>query len=81
MIRGSDVVAMLRPNGGWVTRGNEYEDIEFVECEPITKAQFEAGFDQYAAWKAEQDSIKATAKAELLNRLGITAEEAVLLLS
>jgi len=81
MIKGSDVVAMLRPNGGWVTRGNEYEDIEFIECEPITKAQFEAGFEQYDAWKAKQDSIQATAKAELLKRLGITAEEAQLLLA
>ena len=75
MIKGSDVVAMLRPNGGWVTRGNEYEDIEFIECEPITKAQFQAGFSQYDAWKAEQDTAKATAKAAILNRIGLTADE------
>jgi len=80
MIKGSDVVAMLRPNGGWVTRGNEYEDIEFIECEPITKAQFEAGFAQYETWKTEQDAIKAAQKAALLDRLGITSEEAKILL-
>ncbi len=80
MIKGSDVVAMLIPNGGWVTRGNEYEDIEFIECEPITKAQFEAGFAQYETWKTEQDAIKAAQKAALLDRLGITEDEARLLL-
>jgi hypothetical protein len=80
MIKGSDVVAMLIPNGGWVTRGNEYEDIEFIECEPITKAQFEAGFAQYETWKTEQDGIKAAQKAALLDRLGITEAEAKLLL-
>ena len=39
---------------------------------------------QYAITEAAREAeanAKATAKAELLNRLGITAEEAVLLLS
>jgi len=76
-----DVLNMLLPNGGWVLVGDEYEGINFVECEPITKAQFEAGFAQYDAWKAEQDATKAAEKAALLDRLGITAEEAKLLLS
>lgn len=80
MIKGSDVLAMLRPNGGWIMRGNEYEGITFVECEPLTKEQFEAGFTQYDAWKAEQDAAKAATKAALLARLGITETEAQLLL-
>lgn len=78
MIRGSDVVAMLRPNGGWVTRGNEYEDIEFIDCEPITKAQFKAGFDQYDAWKTQQDAAKAQVKAvaqSKLAALGLTMDD------
>jgi hypothetical protein len=81
MIKGNDVLAMLRPNGGWIMRGNEYEGITFLECEPITKAEFEAGFPQYDAWKAEQDTAKAATKAALLARLGMTADEAKLLLS
>ena len=81
MILGADVLKMLIPQGGWVIRGDEYENIEFLECEPITKEQFEAGFVQYDAWKAEQDSAKAAQKAALLDRLGITEDEAKLLLA
>ena len=81
MISGGDVLHMLIPTGGWIITGNDYEAIEFLNCEPITKAQYEAGFAQYDAWKAEQDATKAQAKADLLARLGITADEARLLLS
>ncbi len=75
MAQGSDVLSMLLPNGGWAIRGDKYEDIDFLECEPITKAEFEAGFAQYDIWKAEQDAVKAQAKAALLERLGLTQEE------
>jgi hypothetical protein len=71
---------MLIPNGGYVAYGNDFEGIQFIECEPITKAQFEAGFEQYDAWKADEESVRAADKAALLERLGITAEEANLLL-
>jgi hypothetical protein len=75
-----NVLSMLIPNGGYVARGDLYEGIEFLECEPITKEQFEAGFAQYDAWKAEQDATKAAARQALLDKLGITQEEAQLLL-
>ena len=77
----NQVLGFLIPNGGYVAVGDIYEGIDFVECEPITKAQFEAGFAQYDAWKAEQDVAKATAKAALLTQLGITEDQAKLLLS
>jgi len=76
-----NVLGMLIPNGGYVVYGNDYEGIQFLDCEPITKAQFQAGFAQYDAWKAEQDSAKAAQKAALLDRLGITEDEAKLLLA
>lgn len=81
MATATNVLEMLIPNGGWVINGEEYESIQFLECEPITKAQFEAGFAAYDAWKAEQDAAKADEKAALLERLGITDAEAKLLLS
>ncbi len=80
MIKGVDVLSFLIPTGGWVISGNDYEGIQFLNCEPITKKQFEDGFAQYEVWKTEQDSTKAAAKAALLERLGITQEEANLLL-
>jgi hypothetical protein len=81
MAAGYEVLEMLIPGGGWVIRGNDYEEIDWIKCEPITKAQFEAGFAQYDAWKAEQDAKAAADKAALLAKLGITADEAKLLLS
>jgi hypothetical protein len=81
MAQGWEVLNMLLPDGGWYISGNDYEGIQFKECEPITKAAFEAGFAQYDAWQAEQDAAKAAQKAALLERLGITADEAKLLLS
>ena len=81
MAKSVDVLEMLIPTGGWITRGNNFEDVEFIDCEPITKAEFEAGFAQYDAWKAEQDAAQVAAKAALLAQLGITEEQAKLLLS
>lgn len=76
----SQVLGFLIPNGGYYAVGDDYEGIQFLECEPITKAQFTAGFTQYDAWKAEQDSKAAADKATLLAKLGITADEVKLLL-
>ena len=78
MATGGDVLSMLLPNGGWYTIGNEYENIQFLECEPITKKQFEDGFTQYDAWKSEQEQAKVTAKATAqakLAALGLTVED------
>ena len=78
MANAAQVLEMLLPNGGWYISGEDYEGIQFLQCEPITKAQFEAGFAQYDAWKAEQDVVKATAKAQAqakLAALGLTADD------
>ena len=81
MANGTDVLTMLIPDGGWYISGNDFEGIQFLECKPITKTQFEAGFAQYDAWKADQDAKAIADKAALLAKLGITADEAKLLLS
>ncbi len=81
MATSAEVLGMLIPNGGWAITGDDWNTVQFIEATPITKAQFEAGFAQYDAWKAEQDSKAAADKAALLAKLGITADEAKLLLS
>ena len=81
MANNYEVLSMLIPNGGYVHVGDDYEGIIFLDCDPITKAEYEAGFAKYDAWKAEQDAAAAAAKVEVLNRLGITADEAKLLLA
>ena len=80
MAESYEVLGMLIPNGGYVQVGTEYDGIDFIECEPITKEEYDAGFAVYDAWKAQQEASKAEAKSALLERLGITAEEAQLLL-
>jgi hypothetical protein len=80
MATGGDVLQMLIPTGGWVITGDDWEGVQFLEAEPITKEQFEAGFAQYDAWKAEQEAAKAHERSALLAKLGITEEEARLLL-
>jgi hypothetical protein len=81
MATGIDVLTMLCPAGGWIISDNNFDTIVWVDERPrCTKEQFEAGFTQYDAWKAQQDADKAAAKAALLARLGITQEEAQLLL-
>ena len=62
------------------------QNINGVEVE-LTKAEYEATISQWEINEAQalalqaEAEAKATAKAALLTRLGITAEEATLLLS
>ena len=81
MAKGGEVLSMLCPNTEFVIYGDDYDSIQWIKGEPITKAEFEAGFAQYDAWKAEQDAKAEADKAALLAKLGITADEAKLLLS
>ena len=78
MAKANEVLSMLIPNGGYVAYGEDYDGIQFLECEPITKAQFTAGFAKFDAWKAEQDAKadadKASAQAKLA-ALGLNADD------
>jgi hypothetical protein len=80
MATSSEVLSMLIPNGGYVQYGDDFEGIQFLECEPITKKQFTDGFAKYDAWKIKQDAEKLAQRQALLDKLGITADEAKLLL-
>ena len=73
-----EVLSMLIPNGGYVQVGEDYEGIKFLECEPITKTEYQAGFAKYDAWKAQQEADKAAKKAAAeakLTALGLTADD------
>lgn len=78
MATGADVLDFLIPTGGWAISGNDYEGIQFIEAKPITKAEFQAGFTKYDAWKAEQDAqviAKKEAAQAKLAALGLTADD------
>jgi hypothetical protein len=81
MAKAHEVLLMLCDGAAYTLIGEEYEDINWHGSKPaITKAQYVAGFQKYDEWKLAQDSAKAAAKAALLERLGITEDEAKLLL-
>lgn len=78
MATAAEVLGFLIPNGGYVLRGDEYEGIDFVSCEPITKAQFEAGFEQYDSWLAQEiaaKKAKRTAALAKLEALGLDEDD------
>ena len=81
MATADQVLNMLIPNGGWAIQGDKYEDIQFIEAEPITKKQFEDGFAKFDPWKVKQSELKAEQKKSILDRLGLSEEEAKILLS
>jgi hypothetical protein len=78
MAKINEVLGFLIPNGGYVATGEDYEGIQFIDCDPITKAEFEAGFAQYDAWKAQKNAevlaAKESAQAKLA-ALGLTTED------
>ena len=81
MATGADVLTMLIPTGGWVIYADDFTSIIYDQgVKPITKKQFDDGFTAFDAWKDEQDKAKEATRAAILDRLGITAEEASLLL-
>lgn len=78
MVTGADVLQMLRPEGGWIIHDNDFEKIQWLECEPLTKKQYEAGFAKYEAWKEQKETDKAKAKADAeakLEALGIKVDD------
>jgi len=78
MAKSYEVLAYLIPNGGYVQVGEDYEGIQFIECEPISKKQFTDGFAKYDSWKTEQDAKQVAAKTAAqakLAALGLTIED------
>ena len=80
-VLGADIMDLLRPNGGWIMVGDDYEGIEFIDCVPVTKAEFDKALADYPKLLADKAAQAAADKAALLAKLGITADEAKLLLS
>jgi hypothetical protein len=77
-----EVVSYLRPGAEWVMHNDSLDELTFTDptTKAITKTEFDKGAKDYEAQKAADALAKASAKEEILNRLGITAEEAILLL-
>ena len=76
-------IRKLRPNSEFSFTDNDYSTIKWdvLEGEAPTQKEIDAAIKEVKADEAQAEATKATAKAALLSKLGITAEEAVLLLS
>ena len=59
----------------------EVAEVELTAAEIAEREAAQAAFEAEQEAKAEEERAKATAKADLLERLGITEEEAKLLLA
>ena len=82
MATGADVLNKLIPTGGWVIIEDDFDSIRYDEgVAPVTKKQFDDGFAAYDSWKAAKEAEVQNRKDALLTRLGITQEEANLLLA
>ena len=78
----SDAILKLKPNSQFVYYGSDYSTIKWdvLDGEAPTQIEIDTAIEQVKAEEANQAETKATAKAALLNKLGITADEARLLL-
>ena len=78
-ITGTEVLEMLCPDGGWIISGDDFENIIWVDERPrCTKEQFQAGFVQVEAAKAQAEAEAAAKKAAAeakLAALGLTADD------
>ena len=78
MADNAQVLAFLRPNGGYVQVGTDFEGITFIDCEPFTKAEYEAAFAEYDAWKNKQqadEQAKKNAALAKLEALGLDIDD------
>ena len=79
MAQGGNVLSMLVPTANFSIDGDDYNSIVWLDGKQlVTKEQFEAGFAQYDAWKAEQDAALAADRASAtakLEALGLTVDD------
>lgn len=76
-------IQLIRPNSEFVIHGTDLENIEWLvlEGEIPTKKEIEKAVVDLEAAELLAEQEKSAAKSALLERLGITADEAKLLLA
>lgn len=75
-------IKKLRPTAEFSFQNNDYSTIKWdvLEGEAPTLAEIDATIEQIKIDEAQAEATKAAQKQALLNRLGITEDEAKLLL-
>jgi hypothetical protein len=77
-----DAIANLTDGAGCMIWDNDYSTVQWVDFDgtPPTQAEIDAEIVKIKATEIADAQAKVAAKAALLERLGITADEAALLL-
>jgi hypothetical protein len=83
MVDLSQAIWSLRPNSEFTFKNDDYATIEWhvIEGNPPTKAEVSSALKKLQDEEKAAKATNAIAKTALLERLGITADEAALLLS
>lgn len=83
MIDLAQAILSIRPNSEFTYQNEDYSTIEWhvLEGEAPTQAEIDAAIKNIEASIKAEENAKTVAKAALLERLGITAEEAKILLA
>ena len=82
MAKARDVLSYLLPNGGWTIQGEDFASIVYDDgVTPVSKSAFDSAFAEVDNLTAQKLAEAQANKAALLERLGITADEAALLLA
>jgi hypothetical protein len=79
----SDALLKLRPNTEWVMENNDVSTLIFIKPKNAiapTQDEIDAAIIEIDNSKQVEAEAKATARAAILDRLGITADEAAILL-
>lgn len=78
----TEAIKLLKPNAQFSYNSDDYSTIKWdvLEGDAPTYAEIELAAKQVAANNLKEIKDKATAKADLLVKLGITEDEAKLLL-
>ena len=83
MAKLAEAINLYNPSAQWTLSGDDYATLDWhsVDIAKPTKAELENLLLEVEAAKAQQEAETAADKAALLSKLGITADEAKLLLS
>jgi hypothetical protein len=79
----ADAIKSLRPGSEFSYINNDYSTVNWIILEGLapTQAQINAEIERIKISETSDEANRVAAKAALLKRLGITADEAALLLS
>jgi hypothetical protein len=78
-----EAIHILRPKAEWIIQGDDYSGLEWLDKKQTkpTEEEIAAKIAELPQLKAATKATNAAQKAALLEKLGISADEAKLLLS